>query len=104
MTRGLEDKPNYDWMRAQRERSRSLLEEAHLLATQIERLLNSPSCELSDSETFRVRLARAHTLSLLDQLSDLLGPTRAKPGLRSTATRDDDETSASPALPITSWR
>jgi hypothetical protein len=66
---------------------RETLEEAQDLAVQIERLLSNPRCDFSEADAFRVRLARAHTLSLLDQLSELLGPEES--GLRQTL-RDDD--------------
>jgi hypothetical protein len=49
-----------------------VLEKAHAMAKQIERLLMSPSCHMPSSDTFRIRLARAHALSLLDQLSELV--------------------------------
>ena len=41
--------------------TRELLEEAQALAVQIERLLTSPGCQTTDSDTLRIRLgARAH--------------------------------------------
>jgi hypothetical protein len=51
---------------------RGALEEAQALATQAEQLLAKLSQERADSNSFRIRLARAHALSLLDQLSELL--------------------------------
>ena len=53
--------------------AKDVLEQAHALATEIEGLLTSLSHEVADTDTFRVRLARAHTLSLLDQLCELIG-------------------------------
>jgi hypothetical protein len=86
--------------------TRELLEEAQTLAVQIERLLASPSCQLCEAEAFRVRLARAHTLSLLDQLSELLGPRQsqraAEPSVRGP--RSEGDNAVSGIRPATSWR
>ena len=85
--------------------TRELLEEAQGLAVQIERLLTSPGCQTTDSGTLRIRLARAHTLSLLDQLSELLEPVSAKPGSSVRAPQGEDGDSASGIRrPATSWR
>lgn len=80
---------------------REILEEAQELAAQIERLLTSPRCNFPESDAFRVRLARAHTLSLLDQLSELLGPEDSGPGTH-RALRDDDTHASSGIRPA--WR
>jgi hypothetical protein len=64
---------------------RDVLEEAHALATQAEELLANLSQAHGDSNAFRIRLARAHALSLLDQLSDLL---EARPSGYGPALRD----------------
>jgi len=80
---------------------RETLEEAKELAAQIERLLTSPRCNFPEGDSFRIRLARAHTLSLLDQLSELLGPEEAAPGTR-RGLRDDDTHATSGIRPA--WR
>jgi hypothetical protein len=79
---------------------RETLEEAQDLAVQIERLLSNPRCNFAEADAFRVRLARAHTLSLLDQLSDMLGPEVSAP--RSALREDDDNHVASGIRPA--WR
>ncbi|SRR5258708_6376957 len=86
--------------------TRELLEEAQCLAVQIEHLLTSPRCQTGDSDTLRIRLARAHTLSLLDQLWELLEPVSAKPGSGVRARRDDQDGDATSGIrrPATSWR
>src|SRR4051794_8418052 len=63
---------------------RALLEEAQDLAVRIENLLESPVHDGDEASAFRLRLARAHTLGLLDQLEELVGPAfgRGGPGLR----------------------
>ncbi|HKQ69207.1 MAG TPA: hypothetical protein VJT73_07705 [Polyangiaceae bacterium] len=53
--------------------ARAMLEDAQALTLQVERLLAHPSFQSAESDTFRVRLARAHCLSLLDQISELMG-------------------------------
>jgi hypothetical protein len=85
--------------------TREVLEEAQGLAVQIESLLTSPSCQTTDSNTLRIRLARAHTLSLLDQLSELLEPVSAPPAssVRAPHTEDSDAISGI-RRPATSWR
>jgi hypothetical protein len=83
--------------------TRELLEEAQGLAVQIERLLTSPGCQTTDSDTLRIRLARAHTLSLLDQLSELLEPVSTKPGSGLRAPRDENGDAAS-GVRRASWR
>jgi len=85
--------PNDDLDARDSDATRELLEEAHTLAMQIERVLASPSCQMSESEAFRVRLARAHTLSLLDQLAELLAPrlTRDSSPPQSPPLRDDGD-------------
>jgi hypothetical protein len=81
--------------------ARTVLEEAHAFAVQIERLLTGPQCDFAEADTFRVRLARAHTLSLLDQLSELIGSRdSAREPRRST--HDGDEGTASGVR--TAWR
>jgi hypothetical protein len=80
---------------------RETLAEAQELAVQIERLLTSPRCDFPEADSFRVRLARAHTLSLLDQLSELLGPEDSAPGTRRTL-RDDETHTSSGIRPA--WR
>ena len=77
---------------------RKTLEEAQELAVQIERLLSNPRADFAEADAFRVRLARAHTLSLLDQLSDLLCPESAS----RQALGDDDTHVASGIRPA--WR
>jgi hypothetical protein len=85
--------------------TRDLLQEAQGLAVQIEQLLTSPGCQTADSDTLRIRLARAHTLSLLDQLSELLEPISAKPGSSVRAPREEDvDTTSGIRRPATSWR
>jgi hypothetical protein len=66
--------------------TRALLKQAQDLAVQIERLLETPIREEDEACTFRMRLARAHTLGLLDQLEELVGPAfgRLGPGLADT--------------------
>jgi hypothetical protein len=80
---------------------RETLQEAQELAAQIERLLTSPRCSFAEADAFRVRLARAHTLSLLDQLSELLGPEESGSGSRRPL-RDDDAHAGSGIRPA--WR
>jgi len=80
----------------QRAEARSALEDALALAHQIDRLLNAASAASPDSDAFRVRLARAHTLSLVDQLSELVGSrTSALPptasGVHELAPQRDDD-------------
>ena len=85
--------------------TRELLEEAQALAVQIEHLLTSPGCQTTDSDTLRIRLARAHTLSLLDQLSELLEPVSAKPGSSVRAPRDEEgDAPSATRRPAPSWR
>jgi hypothetical protein len=81
--------------------AQDLLEQAHGLAGQIEALLQDLSREVAESDTFRVRLARAHTLSLLDQLAELLGgrSSMASPSVRNCSPRDDDENASSGVRP-----
>jgi hypothetical protein len=68
--------------------AREALEQALELAVQIDRLLTSPPCTLPEVDAFRIRLARAHTLSLLDQLAELIGPLESTTRL---ASRDDED-------------
>jgi hypothetical protein len=88
--------------------ARDLLEQAHALAAQVEGLLTEVSHEVSDSDTFRVRLARAHTLSLLDQLAELLGARSSGrgPSVRGTHAShvDDDENAGSGVRQAPAWR
>jgi hypothetical protein len=68
--------------------ARALLKEAQDLAVQIESLLETPILDADEACIFRMRLARAHTLGLLDQLEELVGPAfgRGGPGLRDCGT------------------
>jgi len=85
--------------------TREILEEARALAVQIERLLTNPGCQTTDSDTLRIRLARAHTLSLLDQLSELLEPVSVPRAPAVRTPRDDDGDGPSGIRrPATSWR
>jgi hypothetical protein len=84
--------------------TRQLLEQAQGLAIQIERLLTSPGCQTPDSDALRIRLARAHTLSLLDELSELLEPQRAKPGSSVRVPRDEEGDASGIRRPAPSWR
>ena len=92
--------------------TREALERAQELAEQVEDLLTHLGQEVADSDTIRVRLARAHTLSLLDQLSELLGPrssvarfaTSYGPALPTFTFREDDEDTASGVRPLPAWR
>jgi hypothetical protein len=83
-----------------------LLEKAHVLAGEIEELLTQVSQEASKSDAFRVRLARAHTLSLLDQLAELLGTRDSGygPGVRACSPRDDDGEATSGIRRAPVWR
>ena len=85
-----------------------MLEQAHALASEIEGLLTSVSQEVANSDSFRVRLARAHTLSLLDQLSELIGqrPSSPGPSVRSAAPRDrdNDDQATSGVRRASAWR
>src|SRR3954471_16392485 len=73
--------------------TRALLEEAQELAVRIESLLGSPVHDGEEACAFRLRLARAHTLGLLDQLEELVGPAfgRGGPGLRDCRSSDPVE-------------
>jgi hypothetical protein len=81
--------------------AKDLLEQAHGLAEQIEGLLTELGHEVAESDNFRVRLARAHTLSLLDQLTELLQPRSSAPPrtVRSCVPHDDDPNAASGVRP-----
>jgi hypothetical protein len=76
---------------------REALESALALAFRIEQLLNAAGAQSPDNDAFRVRLARAHTLSLVDQLSELVG-TRASAvppapsGVRECSAKADEDT------------
>ena len=80
---------------------KDLLERAHGLAAQIEGLLTRVGHEVAESDSFRVRLARAHTLSLLDQLAELVQPRTSvpPPTVRSCGPRDEDSTAVSGVRP-----
>jgi hypothetical protein len=65
-------------------RAGELLEHARSLAMQIERLLDDLGHQIDSPDSFKVRLARAHTLGLLDQLSELAGPRTSRSGLWKT--------------------
>ncbi len=83
--------------------TREQLEKAQMLALQIERLLVNAGGDVPDSDTFRIRLARAHTLSLLDEISALLRPERG-PGVAACESVDGEENTASGIRPVSSWR
>jgi hypothetical protein len=87
---------------------KELLEQAHALASEIEGLLMTLSRGVADADTFRVRLARAHTLSLLDQLAELIGtrPSGHGPAVRACGTldRDEDENATSGVRRAPVWR
>jgi hypothetical protein len=51
-----------------------VLAEALALAVRVERLLAHPVPELEVGGHYRMRLARAHVLGLIDQLSVMVGP------------------------------
>ena len=101
MGMALEKKTGDDRSRALRDEhgkgAQDLVEQAHRLAGQIEALLQDLGGEVAESDAFRVRLARAHTLSLLDQLADLLGPRSSipSPSVRNCGPRDDEDDNAS---------
>lgn len=86
--------------------ARELLEQAQELAAQIEGLLTKLGQSGSDADTFRVRLARAHTLSLLDQLSELIGPRPSGygPAVADRGPREDDENATSGVRQAPAWR
>jgi hypothetical protein len=88
--------------------AKELLEQAHALASEVEGLLTKLSRGVADADTFRVRLARAHTLSLLDQLAELIGtrPSGHGPAVRNCGTLDrgDDENAASGVRRANAWR
>jgi len=71
--------------------AKDLLEQARALAAQIEELLTDLGREVPESDTYRVRLARAHTLSLLDQLSDMIAPRPSRPPMRSCPAPDEED-------------
>jgi hypothetical protein len=83
---------------------REALEEAVGLAVQIDRLLTSPQCTMAEVDTFRIRLARAHTLSLLDQLSELIGPLESTMRLASRDDDDDDDEGKGASGIRSAWR
>jgi hypothetical protein len=111
MNISFEDQPKNLRGRAIREEvpsAKEILEQAHALASEVEGLLTTLSRGVADADTFRVRLARAHTLSLLDQLAELIG-TRASghgPAVRncSTLDRDEDDNAASGVRQANAWR
>ena len=78
-----------------------VLQKAHAMAMQIEKLLMNPACSIPSADTFRVRLARAHALSLLDQLSELVSRRQPEDGPRLARARvaEDEETSLSGVHP-----
>ncbi len=98
----LNHEPKDDHARGYRDEAslRDVLEQAQGLAVEIERLLTSPRFDYAESDTFRIRLARAHTLSLLDQLSELLGKHAGSATRR--ATRDEEGNIVSGIHPA--WR
>jgi len=89
--------------------AKELLEQAQALAVQIESLLMRFGESDGHCDAFRVRLARAHALSLLDQLTDLMGDRPSMmpgPAVRSCAAPDtgDEENTASGVRRTTLWR
>jgi hypothetical protein len=100
MAMAFDNEAEHDRLHARREDAthvRGVLEEARALATQAEYLLATLSRDSTDSSTFRMRLARAHALSLLDQLADLLEarPSGDGPALRGCPAPADDEDAVS---------
>jgi hypothetical protein len=94
MAMALDDQAKGNRSRSARDDSMSakdLLEQARALAAQIEELLTHLGREVSESDKYRVRLARAHTLSLLDQLSDMIAPRPSHPPMRSCAAPDEED-------------
>ena len=67
---------------------RELIHETQVLAARIERLLDDPICEECTSELIRIRMARAHTLSLLHELAELVDPRDRGP-VKAVARQDD---------------
>jgi hypothetical protein len=108
MAMAFDSKPKDDRSRVNEWASASdLLEKAHALAGEIEQLLTEVGHEAGESNAFRVRLARAHTLSLLDQLAELLG-TRSSgygPGVHGCPpARDEDGEATSGVRRAPIWR
>jgi hypothetical protein len=68
------------------------LEEAQSLAVRIDALLENALGQAPEASAFRMRLARAHALGLLDQLGELLSPVSGgvTPGLRSCIPREPE--------------
>jgi hypothetical protein len=100
MAMAFDNEAKHDPLRALRDETtnvREVLEEAQALATQAEQLLANLSQDRGDANTFRIRLARAHALSLLDQLSELLEarPSGFGPPVRDCAAPIEDEDSIS---------
>ena len=98
------EKKGHDHPRVARESRASaqdMLEEARSLAAQIEGLLTDLGRDVAESDNFRVRLARAHTLSLLDQLAEMLAPRSrsSSPSVRSVSPREDDENASTGVRP-----
>jgi hypothetical protein len=52
--------------------SREVFKEAQELLVQVLSILNNPICESHPSAVWSLRLARAHTLTLLDQVARLV--------------------------------
>jgi hypothetical protein len=55
------------------------LEQALALAREAEALLGHVPARANDPELFRIRLARAHALALIDQLAELVGQPAVRP-------------------------
>jgi len=60
--------------------SRDVAERAEVLVVQLVALLTTLGDEVSASDSFRVRLAKAHALSTLDELSEVLRHLPDPPG------------------------
>jgi hypothetical protein len=70
---------------------RELIRASQVLAARIERLLNDPICEQCPLEPIRVRMARAHTLSLIDELAGLVDPRDRGPAKTAAPERDETD-------------
>jgi hypothetical protein len=73
----LPDRPSHE---STARSTRALLKEAQTLAIQIETLLERQVHAADEACVFRLRLARAHALGLLDQLEELVGPAYGRTG------------------------
>jgi hypothetical protein len=100
MATAFDNEAQHDALRALRAGAtnvRDVLEEAQALAARAEQLLANLSQDRGEANAFRIRLARAHALSLLDQLSELLEvrPAGYGPPVRDCAAPIEDEDSIS---------